>query len=187
MRQRPRSAIPCARGSGCRAIDRSDAASAVPSQLGFLTRLRDAGLEPSLSNAVEDQACGGADLAIRVGRWQDSSLAQRWLDASGLVLVATPACLARAGIPAEITAMDGHELIVDEPLGCWRPVDLQSETERSRSRLHACAWTICGWLSAAVEGSGILLCPALGTVSHWRHAGWWSCYPALEGRLIPCW
>ena len=131
-----------------------------PAWSAFLARHRDISLELQLSNAVQDLAGSGADLAIRIGDLQDSSLMQRRLGATRLLLAAAPAYLARAGAPADAAALNGHDVIVVEPLNRWRLVDPHSgaDTElRPAPRMRVDDMRLA--VASAVDGGGILLCP----------------------------
>ncbi|QBY03518.1 LysR family transcriptional regulator [Thalassotalea sp. HSM 43] len=51
------------------------------------------------------------DLAIRIGKLQDSSLYARPLGKSPLHLVASPEYLAKRGVPAHVADLNGHDLL----------------------------------------------------------------------------
>lgn len=150
-----------------------------PAWSGFMQRHPDVTLELSLSNAMQDLAGIGADLAIRVGELADSSLTQKRLGATGLVLAASPAYLERAGVPADAAALADHALIVAEPLRIWHlraPGGADATlTPNPRARTNEMRLAV----SMAEAGLGILLCPLV------------QCHDALDaGRLtalLPGW
>lgn len=68
-------------------------------------------VEANLSNRNVNFADEGYDLAIR-GRIQpDSGLVARKLEDAGLVVVAAPSYLQRAGLPASLEALQQHDCI----------------------------------------------------------------------------
>ncbi|MFN3752365.1 MAG: LysR family transcriptional regulator [Thiobacillus sp.] len=116
-------------------------------------------LDLELSNAMQDLVGSGADLAIRVGKLTDSSLTQRLLGTTRLVLVAAPAYLKRHGMPADPAALAGHRCIVVEPFKLWRfksadgqMLTLQPTPYVRLNDLHLAT-------ALAARGSGILLTP----------------------------
>ncbi|WP_420861230.1 LysR substrate-binding domain-containing protein [Algirhabdus cladophorae] len=66
-----------------------------------------------LSDAHEDLAEKGFDLAIRIGNLKDSNLRQRTLAQAELIVVASPAYLAEFGTPAQPHDLANHTCIRD--------------------------------------------------------------------------
>ncbi|RMC93440.1 LysR family transcriptional regulator [Aquitalea palustris] len=68
-------------------------------------------LELSLSNRVADIVEGGYDLAIRVGTPQDSRLIVHKLEDATVGIFATPAYLARHGVPQQLDDLAQHDCL----------------------------------------------------------------------------
>ena len=74
----------------------------------FLQRFPDVQLDVALSDLVVDLLDDRSDVAIRTGPLPDSGLTQRWLGASGLVVVASQDYLRRAGTPQQPEDLRKH-------------------------------------------------------------------------------
>ncbi|NML16371.1 LysR family transcriptional regulator [Azohydromonas caseinilytica] len=68
-------------------------------------------LDVRLHDAYVDLVQEGIDLAVRVGRLDDSSLVARRIDQQRLVLCASPAYLAARGAPSDAAALAAHAAI----------------------------------------------------------------------------
>jgi LysR family transcriptional regulator AphB len=133
-----------------------------PAWASFLHQYPDIKLELELSNRLQDLVASGADLAIRVGALDDSSLMQRRLGSAALVMVAAPSYLAHAGVPQDPTDLDRHALIVAEPLRTWRlhrPGDGVEVVIQPQARIRVNEMRLA--VEMAHAGLGILLCPLL--------------------------
>lgn len=88
--------------------------------VGALPRLlqRHPGLVPDLSvtDRIVSLAEDEVDVAVRIGRLEDSSLIARRLGAARWVTVASPAYLARRGEPATPDDLEGHACLKYAPL-----------------------------------------------------------------------
>ncbi|WP_229427211.1 LysR family transcriptional regulator [Massilia atriviolacea] len=127
---------------------------------GFLHTWPEVTLEVELSNDLVDVVGSGADLAIRVGEQQDSSLNQKLLASTDLMLVAAPAYLARAGVPHTPAELETHARIVGRPLTRWKLRNRADDTEvvlQGAPRFQANQMDLA--LSMALDGLGIMLCP----------------------------
>lgn len=116
-------------------------------------------LDLELSNAMQDLVGSGADLAIRVGELTDSSLTQRLLGTTRLVLVAAPAYLQRHGMPADPAALAGHRCIVVEPFKFWRFTSADGQTLSLQPTPHVRLNDLRLATALAVRGNGLLLIP----------------------------
>lgn len=133
-----------------------------PAWTSFMQQYPDIKLELELSNRLQDLVASGADLAIRVGSLDDSSLMQRRLGSAALVMVAAPSYLARAGTPDDPAQLARHELIVAEPLRTWRlrrPGDGAEVVVQPQARIRVNEMRLA--VEMAHAGLGILLCPLL--------------------------
>jgi LysR family transcriptional regulator AphB len=138
-----------------------------PALISFMRLYPEINLEMELSNQIQDLVGSGADLAIRIGALQDSTLMQRRLGNAGLVLVASPDYLARAGAPDDVAALNGHALLVAEPLRHWRlrnPGTGAEEVIEPQARLRVNEMRLV--VEMAEAGLGITLCPLLQCRDH---------------------
>lgn len=133
-----------------------------PAWTSFMQKYPEIDLELECSNRLQDLVASGADLAIRVGTLADSSLMQRRLGSAGLVMVAAPAYLARAGVPLAPSQLEQHALVVAEPLRTWRlrhPGNGAEVSLQPQARFRVNEMRLAVEMTAA--GIGILLCPLL--------------------------
>jgi DNA-binding transcriptional LysR family regulator len=111
-----------------------------------------------LSDRVVDLVEEGLDLALRIGRLPDSSLRVRRLGAVRRILVASPAYLARRGVPREPEALAEHDLIVFASSST--PTEWRFSTQRGEITIRPDARFAVNEaeaaVAAAVQGRGIL-------------------------------
>ena len=89
----------------------------------FLLRYPELKMELVLTDRLVDLVDDGFDVAIRVGQLEDSSLLARRLASSSVVACASPAYLARRGVPRTPEQLADHDLVLDANLrqpGIWR-------------------------------------------------------------------
>lgn len=99
----------------------------------FLDRYPDVELKVEISNEVVDLKLAQADLAVRVGQQQDSSLIQKRLGHVSTVLVAAPELVRDIGVPQHPAELDGYPSVATTILNHW---ELLSRTgERHTCRL----------------------------------------------------
>lgn len=114
-----------------------------------------------LSDRFVDLAAEGIDVAIRIGRLDDSALIARRLGQTSLLVVASPDHLNRAGRPENLDDLSRHPCIRDTNMrgdGSW-PLTLDGQMHRvavSGSYLVNSARLA---RDLAVEGEGVALCP----------------------------
>lgn len=90
----------------------------VPSLPGFLARYPDVQLELGIGDRPADLVGENVDGAIRVGALADSSLVARRIGELGWVTAASPAYLARSGVPAHPADLErGHAAVCHAPSG----------------------------------------------------------------------
>ncbi|UQP97327.1 LysR family transcriptional regulator [Xanthomonas arboricola pv. juglandis] len=97
----------------------------------LLERYPDVQLDVVLSDTVVDLLDDRSDVAIRTGPLPDSLLTQRRIGASGLVVVASPDYLRRAGTPAQPEDLRQHRRL---GLSYARHVDAWPFTDRHGTR-----------------------------------------------------
>ena len=133
----------------------------VPALNDFAARYPDIELDVSFTDRMVNLVDEGFDAAIRAGRMVDSSLIARKLCDMQTLVVASPAYLARAGIPVQPADLAAHACIIDtnfrDPL-IWRfrgpdgPVTVPLTGRLRYSNAEAC-------LQAAEAGLGIAHVP----------------------------
>lgn len=132
----------------------------VPVWQRLLERYPEIRLDLVLSNELADMVAQGADLAIRVGDMPDSSLQQRRLGQVRVLLVASPAYLARRGVPKTPEDLADHDTLLTAPLRSW-PLRSAQGQERvlrpDKPRLQVNEMQLA--VRLAVAGHGIVLCP----------------------------
>jgi DNA-binding transcriptional LysR family regulator len=117
-------------------------------------------IEVHLSNRNIDFVGEGYDLAIRVRAQPDSGLIARPLEDAGLVLVAAPAYLQRAGLPQTLDDLAHHECIQFELPSNGRHITwLFKDGGKDREILtqggYACADDVLGGVTLAKSGAGL--------------------------------
>jgi DNA-binding transcriptional LysR family regulator len=95
---------------------------ALPMLAEFRERYPEVQVEVHLSNRNIDFAEEGFDLAIRGRAPRDSGLVARRLEDAEMVLVASPAYIARKGRPTALEALSDHDCIQFEMPSTGRPV-----------------------------------------------------------------
>lgn len=133
----------------------------VPLLRRFRSAHPDLTIDLRLSDRYVDLAAEGIDLAIRIGRLEDSALVARKLGQIGLMLVASPAYLDRAGRPMTLADLASHACIRDTNLrgdGAWPLVE-----DGTLHRVPVAGRFLVNSARAArdlaVLGEGIAFCP----------------------------
>lgn len=129
----------------------------------FTERYPGVSIELHLDDRQVDLVEEAFDLAIRVGRLQDSNLIARRLAPCAQVLCASPAYLAKRGTPERPEDLLEHNCIIYSLLGTpreWRFTDAAGETYVVP--INGALQSNNGLLNraAAVAGAGIVLLPA---------------------------
>ncbi|GGW91027.1 LysR substrate-binding domain-containing protein [Alteromonas halophila] len=94
----------------------------MPLLITFQQRYPQLHLDIELSNARLDIVDAGLDMAIRLGRLQDSRLRHRQLASRKVHTCASPGYLAAHGCPTRLSDLDSHNCLVGS-LGYWRFAD----------------------------------------------------------------
>lgn len=114
-----------------------------------------------LSDRFVDLAAEGIDLAVRIGRLDNSALIARKLGQIRLLLAASPTYLARRGIPVGVEDLPAHACIRDTNMrgdGSWPLTDggtLHRVAVSGRFLVNSARMA----RDLAIEGEGIALCP----------------------------
>lgn len=134
----------------------------------FLAAHEKVRIELKLTDEPVDPIEARVDLAFRTGQLPDSSLIARKLDATRLILVASPAYVERRGVPGRIEDLERHDCIIfgpsldaevwrlEGPEG-WRDVQVAGRIAVEGSHAE---------LQAALAGLGIALLPMALTAVH---------------------
>lgn len=117
-------------------------------------------IELSIANRNVDLVSEGYDMAVRLGVLPDSGLAARKLGDEELVLVASPAYLARAGTPRTIADLAGHSCLAfvmpsTGKIPPWLLTDQGAETEWLPPPRLRVTDDVLGVVSLAQQGLGI--------------------------------
>jgi DNA-binding transcriptional LysR family regulator len=132
----------------------------------FLQQHPDLEIEVVLDDRNVDLVREGIDVALRIGRLADSSLAAKRVTSGRHVVVGTPAYFAKAGEPTEPSGLRAHEAVIYDQVGSgadWR-------FERDGAEV---AVTLKGHLRvSAAEGvrAAVLANAGLAIASEWMFA-----------------
>jgi len=138
----------------------------------FVLRYPELDVEMKLTNQQLDLVAEGYDLAVRLGKLDDSSLMARRLASRTLYVCASPAYLAVHGTPHSLSELEHHNCLQGN-LGYWRFQDA-GHPRNVRIRGNVRCDSGRALLDAALKGVGIVQLPD------------YYVRPALEaGTLIP--
>ena len=148
----------------------------VPALVTFATRFPEVSLDVSFSDRQVNLVDEGFDAALRIGHQGDASLVMRKLCESRIVVVASPAYLARHAVPSTPQDLAALDCVVDtnfKDRDTWhfRVAD-KPVTVSVRGRIHLSNADAC--VAAAEAGLGITQVPSFvaGDAIH-------------DGRLVP--
>lgn len=133
-----------------------------PAIQGFLTRFPGVTLELSLDDRQVDLVEEGFDVAVRIGRLQDSNLIARKIAPCRQVLCASPAYLAQRGEPERPEDLLEHSCILYSLLSAPREWRLEGpEGELHTVPINGSIQSNNGLVNraAALAGAGIVLLP----------------------------
>lgn len=144
--------------------------------LDFAAAYPKVGLEVSFSDRRVNLVDEGIDVAVRIGRLEDSSLIARKLAAVRMVTCASPAYLAAHGQPATPRAIADHEVIIDlnlrDPFTWEFGAGGDCVEARVDGRLRFSSPEAC--VAAGRQGLGIVRTPAFVAAEDLK-----------AGRLVP--
>jgi DNA-binding transcriptional LysR family regulator len=148
----------------------------LPRLPAFLARYPEITLEIGINDRRVDLVAEGADVLLRTGVLDDSSLVARKIADGRRVICASPAYLARAGMPRSPAALLEHECIVLQGLSrfpAWPfRTDTGVESLQVRGRL-------------ACDGADALLDMALAGLGIIRVTDFLAAQAIADGRLVP--
>lgn len=109
-----------------------------------------------LTDSVVDIVAAGFDVAVRIGRLQDSSLIARRLAANIRLLCASPAYLARAGTPEKAADLADHECLTLTSVSHW-PFDVGGRRREVKIDGRFSSSSIEAVHAACAHGMGLAL------------------------------
>jgi DNA-binding transcriptional LysR family regulator len=126
----------------------------------FRARYPEVRVDVHISNRNIDFIEEGYDLAIRARAQPDSSMVARELENAGLVVVASPAYLERAGVPASLETLREHECIQfrlpsSGRLVPWAFRQDGKDVEMPIEGGYCCSEDILGGVTLARSGAGL--------------------------------
>ncbi|EKE75940.1 LysR family transcriptional regulator [Gallaecimonas xiamenensis] len=126
----------------------------------FRARYPQVKVDIHIANRNIDFVSEGYDLAIRVRAQPDSTLIARHLEDAALVVVATPAYLAKAGVPQSLDQLAGHDCIQFELPSSGRRIPwLFNEAGTLRELLaegsYCVSDDVLGGVTLAKHGAGL--------------------------------
>ncbi len=123
----------------------------------FVMRYPELDVEMNLTNQTLDLVAEGYDLAVRLGKLEDSSLMARRLASRTLYVCASPAYLSAHGTPHSLSELEHHNCLQGN-LDYWR---FQEAGHPRNVRVSGNIRCDSGWalLDAALKGIGIVQLP----------------------------
>lgn len=155
----------------------------------FVLRYPELEVQLNLTNQKLDLVGGGYDLAIRLGKLEDSTMMARRLSSRTLYACASPAYLSTYGEPYSLSELEQHNCLQGN-LDYWR---FQEQGKPHNIRVKGNMKCDSGWalLDAALKGIGIVQLPdyyiqpslvsgrLVSLLEHYQEAddGIWAVYP----------
>lgn len=137
----------------------------------FIKSYPDIKLELTLSNRVEDIRTSGADIALRIGPQESSSLYQKRVGSLHTLIVASPDYLTQNGAPNTLEQLAQHDLIGVRALSTWKMNHLLSgKTQEVRPRFSTFVNDVKFASQLVCDGIGISLLPN-SEVNHHLNTG----------------
>lgn len=123
----------------------------------FVLRYPELQVQMHLTNQKLDLVAGGYDLAVRLGKLEDSSMMAKRLSSRTLHVCASPAYLSAHGTPHSLSELDKHNCLQGN-LDYWR---FQVSGKPHNVRIKGNIMCDSGWalLDAALKGIGIVQLP----------------------------
>ena len=141
------------RVTGPAAFGRKVIAPLVPLMLQDNPGLR---IDLHLTDSIVDIVAAGFDVAVRIGRLQDSTLIARRLAPNIRLLCASPAYLVRAGTPEKAADLANHECLALTGVGHW-PFDVGGRRREVKINGRFSSSSIEAVHAACLHGMGLAL------------------------------
>ncbi|PQX58067.1 LysR family transcriptional regulator [Cronobacter sakazakii] len=129
----------------------------------YLAEYPDVSIETTLSDRYVDLLADGIDVAIRIGRLQDSDLVARRLASCRMMFCAAPSFLARHGEPKTIEQLrQAPRLAFSQAVsaGDWSVTDANGQTYHIDGEIRLAANNMQMLLAAALTGAGVVYGPS---------------------------
>jgi len=155
----------------------------------FVLRYPELEVQLNLTNQKLDLVGESYDLAVRLGKLEDSSMMARRLSSRALYVCASPEYLSTYGFPHSLSELEQHNCLQGN-LDYWR---FQERGKLRNIRIKGNIKCDSGWalLDAALKGIGIVQLPdyyvqpslasgkLISLLEHWQEAddGIWAIYP----------
>ncbi|RBW50153.1 LysR substrate-binding domain-containing protein [Marinobacter sp. F3R11] len=155
----------------------------------FVLRYPELEVQLNLTNQKLDLIAGGYDLAVRLGKLEDSSMIARRLSSRTLYVCASPEYLSTYGVPHSLSELEQHNCLQGN-LDYWR---FQERGKLHNIQIKGNIKCDSGWalLDAALKGIGIVQLPdyyvkpsiesgkLISLLERWQEAddGIWAIYP----------
>ncbi|PCM43523.1 LysR substrate-binding domain-containing protein [Marinobacter sp. ANT_B65] len=155
----------------------------------FVLRYPELEVQLNLTNQKLDLVGESYDLAVRLGKLEDSSMMARRLSSRALYVCASPEYLSTYGFPHSLSELEQHNCLQGN-LDYWR---FQERGKLHNIRIKGNIKCDSGWalLDAALKGIGIVQLPdyyvqpslasgeLISLLEHWQEAddGIWAIYP----------
>ncbi|MFV8572268.1 LysR substrate-binding domain-containing protein [Marinobacter sp. SBS5] len=155
----------------------------------FVLRYPELEVQLNLTNQKLDLVGGGYDLAIRLGKLEDSTMMAKRLSSRTLYVCASPNYLSTYGVPHSLSELEQHNCLLGN-LDYWR---FQERGKSHNVRVKGNMKCDSGWalLDAALKGIGIVQLPdyyvqpsldcgkLVNLLEHYQEAddGIWAVYP----------
>jgi len=155
----------------------------------FVLRYPKLEVQLRLTNQKLDLVAGGYDLAVRLGKLEDSSMMAKRLSSRTFYVCASPGYLSTYGVPHSLSELEQHNCLQGN-LDYWR---FQERGKPYNVRINGNIISDSGWalLDAALKGIGIVQLPdyyvqpslaagqLVSLLEHYQEAddGIWAVYP----------
>ncbi|HBR4602014.1 TPA: LysR family transcriptional regulator [Klebsiella pneumoniae] len=129
----------------------------------YLAEYPDVSIETTLSDRYVDLLADGIDVAIRIGRLQDSDLVARRLASCRMMFCAAPSFLARHGEPKTIEQLrQAPRLAFSQAVsaGDWSVTNANGQTYHIDGEIRLAANNMQMLLAAALTGAGVVYGPS---------------------------
>lgn len=141
-----------------------------PALPAFLSRWPGIRVELGMTDRTVDLVGERVDIALRIGPLSDSSLRARKLADIAQINVASPAYLARHGMPLAPADLDGHWQVAYASPSTGRVAEWEW-LEGGHPRTRAVPWRVSansaeGYIACALAGSGLIQIPAYDVAGH---------------------
>lgn len=161
----------------------------VPEVHHFLTRYPRVSLELNCNDRRSDLIQDGVDCVLRAGELPDSSLVCRPLGRLEFALYASPAYLARQGVPKDPEDLSRHQFIGYRNAADQRPQAVQlsqgPRTVTVNASMRLVVSDAVSVVRAAVAGLGVVHATSFAVSRHLRAGALVPVLPEWQGRRVP--